>query len=130
LLNLNCRAGNTSFLGFPIIEALYGQEGMKTAILVDQRNFCSSLHFRNYRGYYVLKGSQIAFRFLKNYFPPFITFVVACLMNVFRFPRMDSVYSSEVGSGVTPLALVSVGLQLRFERKSTLAVLGLVCCIS
>jgi predicted permease len=36
LLNLNCRAGNTSFLGFPIIEALYGQEGMKTAILVDQ----------------------------------------------------------------------------------------------
>jgi hypothetical protein len=37
---------------------------------------------------------------------------------------MDSVYSSE-GSGVTPLALVSVGLQLRFESKSTLAVLGL-----
>ena len=28
--------GNTSFLGFPIIQALYGNEGLKTAILVDQ----------------------------------------------------------------------------------------------
>lgn len=28
--------GNTSFLGFPIIQALYGADGMKTAILVDQ----------------------------------------------------------------------------------------------
>jgi predicted permease len=32
LLNLNCRAGNTSFLGFPIIEALYGQEGENSHI--------------------------------------------------------------------------------------------------
>jgi hypothetical protein len=31
---------------------------------------------------------------------------------------MDSVYSSESSSGVTPLALVSVGLQLRFESRS------------
>jgi predicted permease len=36
LLILTAGLGNTSFLGFPIIEALYGQEGMKTAILVDQ----------------------------------------------------------------------------------------------
>jgi hypothetical protein len=43
LLNLNCRAGEYIIPWFPIIEALYGQEGMKTAILVDQRNFCSSL---------------------------------------------------------------------------------------
>lgn len=35
-LILTAGLGNTSFLGFPIIEALYGQEGMKTAILVDQ----------------------------------------------------------------------------------------------
>jgi hypothetical protein len=33
---------------FPIIEALYGQEGMKTASR-STWNFCSSLHFRNYR---------------------------------------------------------------------------------
>jgi predicted permease len=59
---------------------------MKTAILVDQRNFCSSLHFRNYRGYYVLKGEPNSIQILKKlFFPPFITFVVACLMNVFNF---------------------------------------------
>ena len=27
---------NTSFVGFPIIEALFGSEGLKTAIIVDQ----------------------------------------------------------------------------------------------
>jgi predicted permease len=64
LLNLNCRAGNTSFLGFPIIEALYGQEGMKTAILVDQPGtfvVLSTLGIIVATMY--SKGSQIAFRF-------------------------------------------------------------------
>ena len=28
--------GNTSFVGFPVIEALYGKEGIETAIIVDQ----------------------------------------------------------------------------------------------
>ena len=28
--------GNTSFVGFPIIQALYGEEGLKAAIIVDQ----------------------------------------------------------------------------------------------
>ena len=28
--------GNTSFVGFPVIEALYGQDGLQTAIIVDQ----------------------------------------------------------------------------------------------
>lgn len=28
--------GNTSFIGFPVIEALYGKKGMETAIIVDQ----------------------------------------------------------------------------------------------
>jgi hypothetical protein len=36
---------------------------------------------------------------------------------------MDSVYSSE-GSGVTPLALVSVGLQLRFESRVNIGSFG------
>jgi predicted permease len=69
LLNLNCRAGNTSFLGFPIIEALYGQEGMKTAILVDQPGtfvVLSTLGIIVATMY--LKGSQIAFRFKKIIF--------------------------------------------------------------
>ena len=30
--------GNTSFVGIPVIQALYGEEGIKTAMLVDQPN--------------------------------------------------------------------------------------------
>ncbi len=31
--------GNTSFIGFPVIEALYGRSGLITAVLVDQSTF-------------------------------------------------------------------------------------------
>jgi hypothetical protein len=53
-LILTAGLGIHHFLVFPI-EALYGQEGMKTAILVDQPGTFVVLHFRNYRGYYVLQ---------------------------------------------------------------------------
>jgi predicted permease len=67
LLNLNCRAGDTSFLGFPIIEALYGQEGMKTAILVDQPGtFVVLSTLGIIIGYYVLKGEPNSIQIFKK----------------------------------------------------------------
>src|SRR5690625_1963731 len=38
-LYLTAGLGNTSFLGFPLTEAYYGEEGLKIAILVDQGCF-------------------------------------------------------------------------------------------
>ena len=35
-LILTAGLGNTAFVGFPLIEALYGKEGLKTAIIIDQ----------------------------------------------------------------------------------------------
>jgi predicted permease len=122
-LILTAGLGNTSFLGFPIIQALYGAEGMKTAILVDQPGtfvvlstlgvLVATLYSRgNQNGGQILKKILI--------FPPFITFILACLLNVFGFDFHDWIQFilQKVGSGVTPLALVSVGLQLRFESRS------------
>ncbi|TEB41235.1 AEC family transporter, partial [Flavobacterium circumlabens] len=53
-------------------------------------------------------------------FPPFLTFVFACLMNVFQFEFNGDLQFVllKIGSFVTPLALLSVGLQLTFDRKS------------
>jgi predicted permease len=122
-LILTAGLGNTSFLGFPIIQALYGAEGMKTAILVDQPGtfvvlstlgiLVATLYSRGEQ-----KGSQIFKKIL--FFPPFITFILACLMNVFGFDFNEWIqfFLQKVGSGVTPLALISVGLQLRFESRS------------
>jgi predicted permease len=122
-LILTAGLGNTSFLGFPIIQALYGQEGMKTAILVDQPG---SFVVLSTLGILVAtmysKGEPNGTQIFKKImlFPPFITFIVACLMNVlnFDFHEWMQFILQKVGSGVTPLALVSVGLQLRFESRS------------
>lgn len=115
--------GNTSFLGFPIIEALYGEEGLKTAILVDQPGsfvVLSTLAILVATLYST--GSPNGFQIAKKIllFPPFITFLVACLMNAFNIDFQDYVQFllQKLGSSVTPLALLSVGLQLRFDRKS------------
>jgi predicted permease len=54
-------------------------------------------------------------------------------MNVFNFDFQEWIQFilQKVGSGVTPLALVSVGLQLRFESRSQhWQFWDLVCCIS
>ncbi|OCB78017.1 AEC family transporter [Flavobacterium crassostreae] len=122
-LILTAGLGNTAFLGFPIIEALYGEEGLKTAILVDQPGsfvVLSTLGILVATVYSKEEKSsaQIIQKILV--FPPFLTFVIACLMNIYGFDFQLWVQElfKLAGKGVTPLALVSVGLQLRFETKS------------
>lgn len=115
--------GNTSFLGFPIIEALYGQEGMKTAILVDQPGtFVVLSTFGILVATLYSKGETSSLQIFKKImlFPPFVTFIVACVMNIFNFDFLEWIQFvlQKIGSGVTPLALISVGLQLRFESRS------------
>lgn len=114
---------NTSFLGFPIIQALYGEEGLKMAILVDQPGtfvvlstlgvFVATLYSNGSSS-----GVQIAKKIL--FFPPFIAFLLACLMNILHFDFHQYIQFSlqKIGSLMTPLAMISVGLQLHFDRKS------------
>ncbi|MES1181320.1 MAG: AEC family transporter, partial [Flavobacterium sp.] len=114
---------NTSFLGFPIIEALYGEEGLKTAILVDQPGtFLVLSTLAVFVATVYSKGNLNNFQIVKKiaFFPPFITFCIACLMNVlqFNFYEWLQLLFKSMGSLVTPLALLSVGFQLRFEKQS------------
>ena len=115
--------GNTSFLGFPIIQALYGEEGMKTAILVDQPGsfvVLSTLAIVVATMYSSGKpnGLQIAKKIVV--FPPFVTFLVACLMNFLNLDFHDYIQFTlqQIGIVMTPLAMLSVGLQLQFDRRS------------
>jgi predicted permease len=115
--------GNTSFLGFPIIQALYGDEGLKTAIMVDQPGtFVVMATLGLITATIFSKGNanpkQIASKILL--FPPFIAFVIACCMNVFKFDfneHLQSVFQ-KLGGTVTPVALISVGLQLKVDKES------------
>ncbi|WP_347158871.1 AEC family transporter [Pontibacter chitinilyticus] len=115
--------GNTSFIGFPVIEAVYGKTGLQTAILIDQPGTFMVLstlgitlaaYFSSGQG----KGSTIFSRIIK--FPPFLMFVLALAMNLVGWhfsPEIKDVLQ-RLGNTVSPLALVSVGMQLTLERRS------------
>ncbi|MCC9016715.1 MULTISPECIES: AEC family transporter [Flavobacterium] len=114
---------NSSFLGYPIIEALFGKKGLETAILVDQPGtFVVVSTLGVFVAAFYSKGSADSLSILKKIilFPPFITFLVACLLNVLQYDLDTNIQSVlvKIGSLVTPLALLSVGLQLTFDRKS------------
>jgi len=122
-LTLTAGFGNTSFLGFPIIQALFGEEGLKTAIVVDQPGtfvVLSTLGILVATLY--SSGTPNGWHIAKKIvlFPPFITFILACFMNVFQFDFQNYIQFGlqKVGSLMTPLAMLSVGLQLRFDKRS------------
>ena len=122
-LILTAGLSNSSFLGYPIIEALFGKKGLETAVLVDQPGtFVVVSTLGVFVAAFYSKGSPDTFGIIKKiiFFPPFITFVVAILMNVFQYDLDLNIQSGllKIGSLVTPLALLSVGLQLTFDRKS------------
>lgn len=122
-LILTAGLSNSSFLGYPIIEALFGKKGLETAILVDQPGtFVVVSTLGVFVAAFYSKGTPDTFSIIKKIllFPPFIMFVSACLMNVYNY-KLDTDIEFvllKIGSLVTPLALLSVGLQLSFDRKS------------
>tara|TARA_R110000823_G_scaffold7280_45_gene26748 strand:+ start:490 stop:1323 length:834 start_codon:yes stop_codon:yes gene_type:complete len=122
-LILTAGLGNTSFVGFPVIEALYGSKGIETAIVIDQPGtfvvmatfgiIVATLFSRE-----KLSANAIVKKIL--FFPPFIAFAIAVLLNVFNvdFPVDFQSVFQRIGSTVTPIALIAVGLQLKIERNS------------
>lgn len=122
-LILTAGLSNSSFLGYPIIEALFGKKGLETAVLVDQPGtFVVVSTLGVFVAAFYSKGSPDTWSIIRKIvlFPPFIMFVLACLMNVYDYDLDSDIQSIllKVGSFVTPLALLSVGLQLNFDRKS------------
>lgn len=118
--------GNTSFVGFPLIEALLGSQALKYAVLVDQAGtflICSSFGIwiaTTYSESKVPKSELIKKILL---FPPFISFIVALLIILadFTLPTVAQNILERFAAMLAPLALVSVGLQLKIgEIKASL----------
>jgi malate permease and related proteins len=115
--------GNTSFVGFPVIQALYGEKGLETAIIVDQPgSFVVMATLGIITAAFFSKGKP-DFKMISKkilFFPPFAAFAIACLMNIFRkdfFEELQLVFQ-KLGATVSPIALISVGLQLKIEKQS------------
>lgn len=111
---------NTSFVGIPVIQALYGEEGLKTLMLVDQPGFValSTVGILVSNFYSGSKDSLTKHLVKVLKFPPFIAFAAALLLNVFsiEIPKdLDDVFM-KLGATTVPLALVSVGSQMQWKK--------------
>jgi predicted permease len=114
---------NTSFVGFPIIQAIYGEEGVKIALLIDQGGsfiivssvavIVASLYSSGKK-----RKRDITRKIL--FFPPFLFFILAMGMNFMKIglhENLDSILQV-ITITLTPVALTSVGLQVKVDLQA------------
>jgi len=111
--------GNTSFVGLPMVEAYYGKEGLATAIIADQLGsfFALSVLGITVAGIYSSGRptvAEIARRIVL--FPPFISLAIALLLIPVAYADWFTVLLARLGDTLAPLALLSVGMQLRMDH--------------
>ena len=108
--------GNTAFFGLPMIEAYYGHQGMATGIVIDQTGSFLVLSTLAIivAGIYS-SGRPTATSIVRSIlrFPPFIALAVALLLLPVVYPEWLVVVLKRLGDTLAPMALLSVGLQLR-----------------
>jgi len=111
--------GNTSFLGLPMVEVFYGKSGLPVAIIADQ---LGSFFVLSVLGIFVAgiysSGRPTAGEIVRRIalFPPFISLVLALLLIPVHYPDWLTVLLGRLGDTLAPLALLSVGLQLRLSH--------------
>jgi len=128
-LTLVCGLGNTAFIGFPMIEALHGREGVKLALVADQPGTFLALAIGGtivaalYSGKSA-SAADVTRKVLR--FPPLISLVIAGIAALLGgWPQPVDAIFDRLGATLVPIALFSVGLQFRlqFQRDQVAALL-------
>ncbi|AFL83819.1 putative permease [Belliella baltica DSM 15883] len=114
---------NTSFVGFPIVRALYGEEALKIALLIDQAGsfiLVSSVAIVVASIYSDEKKRKRDITRKILTFPPFIFFIIAFMLNFsgFQFSAGISAVFDLVTKTLTPVALIAVGLQIKVNGNA------------
>ncbi len=119
---------NTSFLGLPMIETFYGEEHLGLGILIDQLGtymVLSTLGILIAITYAAGAASPAAIARKILQFPPFQAVLLALALKPLEYPAGLEVVLGKLGATLAPLALVSVGYQLRLaELRGRLAALS------
>lgn len=110
---------NTSFVGFPLVAAYYGEKMLSIAVLCDQTMFFSLSTLgiiAAVRGG-SRSGKVSAGFILKRLvtFPPLIGCISALVLSRFIDFSAAEPFFDKLAATVSPLALFSVGLQLKFN---------------
>jgi malate permease and related proteins len=111
--------GNTSFFGLPMIEAFYGHQQVVTGIIVDQLGsflVLSTLGI-TVAGLYS-SGRPAAGEIVRRIvlFPPFIALMLALVLIPMSYPEWLTAVLRRLGDTLAPMALLSVGFQLRLSH--------------
>ncbi|KMQ69450.1 transporter [Chryseobacterium sp. FH2] len=118
-LELSGGYSNTSFIGFPLISAFYGESLLSIAIICDQTMFfaLSTLGIIA-----AVKGGsrsgKVSAKFMVKRlitFPPLVGCVSALVLSQFIDFTLAEPFFDKLAATVSPLALFSVGLQLKFN---------------
>lgn len=124
-LTLVCGLGNTSFIGYPMIEALRGKDALALAVVADQAGVFIMLAVGGALVTSLYAGNrtrpdavQIAKRVIS--FPAFSALVVGLIVGTSgAWPPFVDTVLQRLGDTLVPLALFSVGLQVRWEIQRT-----------
>ena len=111
-----CGLGNTSFIGFPVIEMLFDKEALRYAILVDQSTFVIlstvAIIWASAFSHAKVNWKNMVKKLLL--FPPFIALIVALVVQQDTLSFAQP-FLSFLGSCLVPMAIFSIGMQ--FEIK-------------
>ena len=120
-LILVCGLGNTSFMGYPMMEAMHGKAGLSIAVIADQLGCFPLLASAGivvaslYSGR-ATSATAIVRRVFT--FPAFLALLVGILVGVAGgWPVAVDKVLMQLGQTLTPLALFSVGLQFRLHLQ-------------
>ncbi|MDA7816670.1 AEC family transporter [Sulfurimonas sp.] len=114
--------GNTSFVGIPIVQAYFGDSALPYVLMYDQLgSFIVLSTYGTFVSAYYSSAKNVDIKTISIKiitFPPFLSLIVAMFFIGSTFnPIVVSVLSS-LADTIIPLALVAVGLQLKFRLPS------------
>lgn len=122
-LILTCGLGNTSFIGIPVVEAIFGEKAVRIAILLDQLGSFLILATLGLVVASAYSGRSLAPSVVLKrvfFFPPFLAFLLATMWGLSGLPveglGMEAL--KKIGATLVPLALLSVGWQLELSRAT------------
>ena len=117
-LTLTAGLGNTSFVGFPLIQAYYGEHAISIAVISDQVTFVlmstvGAMMAMNTTGNKGIDVKPVILKLVK--FPPFVAFILALILPRFTDISFLNPFLDKIAVTLVPLALFTVGLQLSFS---------------
>lgn len=121
-LTLTAGISSISFVGFPIFELLFEEEGLQMGVLISQAGsfvVCGTLGI--FTASYYSSAEVSAQKIVRDIFqfPPFLAFCMAVFLNLvdFHFPTWSVNILQKIGSPFSILALTSIGLQISFKKE-------------